>query len=46
MKKEYPKIDRKFRYEDKVVMSNDVIKHVRSKDHFVIVSGESGIGKT
>ena len=27
-------------------MNNDVIKHIRSKDHFVIISAESGQGKT
>ena len=27
-------------------MNNDIIKHIRSKDNFVIIGGESGMGKT
>ena len=27
-------------------MNNDIIKHIRSKDNFVIIKGESGMGKT
>lgn len=39
-------IERRLKYDEKLVSYSDVLKHVRNKDHVVVISGESGIGKT
>lgn len=44
--KEVLDIERKFQYNDKVVSSSEVEKHIRNKDTFLIIEGESGLGKT
>jgi stage III sporulation protein SpoIIIAA len=40
------KVERRLRYKDKVVAVSDVIKHIRTKGHIVIVEAEDGMGKT
>ena len=38
--------ERKLIYKGKIVASNDIEKHLRNKDNFVIIAGDSGLGKT
>ena len=38
--------ERKLLYKGKIVASNDIEKHLRNTDNFVIITGDSGLGKT
>ncbi len=39
-------IERRLEYKSKIVSYSDVLKHIRNKDHIVVISAESGMGKT
>lgn len=40
------KVARKLLYKDKMVTSQEVIKHLRNKDNIVMIEGEDGLGKS